>query len=143
MRRSDCERSKCLMGKNYLFANACTQRRSGARYYRICHFSRSFGGHRDPGNHDFQAEDSRTVDCDKRWNHGTLVKGKSLAVCDDKGQATVEFALVMFAFMGLCAGIASLWHGLSGGMFGAHILMAASHHVILTLPGGLADVFLY
>ena len=48
-----------------------------------------------------------------------------------------------FAFVALCAGIASLWHGLSGDTLSAHGLMAASHHVILTLPGGLADLFLY
>lgn len=64
-------------------------------------------------------------------------------LCDECGQATVEFALVTFAFVGLCAGIASLWHGLSGDVLSVHTLMAATHHVILTLPGGLADVFLY
>lgn len=62
---------------------------------------------------------------------------------NEEGQSTVEFALVTFAFVALCAGIASLWHGLSGDTLSAHGLMAASHHVILTLPGGLADLFLY
>lgn len=55
----------------------------------------------------------------------------------------MEFALVTFAFVGLCAGIAALWRGLSGDALSVHGLMAATHHVILTLPGGLADIFLY
>ena len=79
------------------------------------------------------------MDRHQRRHYGSV--GQTLL--NDEGQSTVEFALVTFAFMGLCAGIASLWHGLSGDALSAHGLMAASHHVMLTLPGGLADIFLY
>ena len=75
----------------------------------------------------------------QRWHYGSVASQR----LNDDGQATVEFALITVAFLALCAGIASLWRGVSGGAFSTHVLMAASHHAQLTLPGGLADIFLY
>lgn len=139
MRRNDHEYYIRHLGKSLLRHSSRTQRRVRARHYRIRHSCGCFGGHSHTCHHGFPAKDSRTLDRHQRWNYGSL----SQCSLDDEGQSTVEFALVTFAFMGLCAGIASLWHALSGDALSAHGLMAASHHVILTLPGGLADIFLY
>ncbi|NGM17209.1 hypothetical protein [Xiamenia xianingshaonis] len=61
----------------------------------------------------------------------------------ESGQSTVEFAVVTAAFMAVVAGLAALWHAASDGTFSVHALMAASHSVDLTLPGGIADILLY
>lgn len=47
------------------------------------------------------------------------------------------------AFLALVVALGVLWRPLEGGLFVEHALMAASHHVQGTAPGGVADVFLY
>ena len=45
-----------------------------------------------------------------------------------------------------CGGVialGALWRGLEAGMFVDHALMSASHHIQMTMPGSVADVFLY
>ncbi|MFR3090642.1 MAG: hypothetical protein ACLTMP_01915 [Eggerthella lenta] len=39
--------------------------------------------------------------------------------------------------------LGALWRGLEAGMFVDHALMSASHHIQMTMPGSVADVFLY
>ena len=59
-----------------------------------------------------------------------------------RGQATVEFAIVLFAFMAIAAGLAALWHGLEDGMLVRHALTSASHHLAGAV-GAWADVLAY
>lgn len=139
MRRNEHEYYVRPLGKSYLRRSASTPKRARSRNDRICHFGRRARCYCHFGHYGFSAEDPRALDGNQRWNHGALARLR----LNEEGQSTVEFALVTFAFVALCAGIASLWHGLSGDTLSAHGLMAASHHVILTLPGGLADLFLY
>ena len=47
------------------------------------------------------------------------------------------------AFLVIVVALAALWRQVEGGLFVEHALVAASHHVQLTAPGFLADVFLY
>ena len=62
---------------------------------------------------------------------------------NERGQGTVEFALVTAAFLAAVIALGALWRGLEAGMFVDHALMSASHHIQMTMPGSVADVFLY
>lgn len=59
------------------------------------------------------------------------------------GQGTVEYALVLFAFLSMVAGMATMWHALDAGMLVEHALQSASHHIASVAPGAFADVFMY
>ena len=65
-----------------------------------------------------------------------LLKGSS-------GQGTLEYALVMFAFMAIIGGLGAVWHMLDAGLPVQHALQSASHHVASVAPGAFADVFMY
>lgn len=58
------------------------------------------------------------------------------------GQGTVEYALVVFAFLAVVAGAAALVRLFDGDAVGAHGLASASHG-LLTPVGGVGDVLLY
>lgn len=62
---------------------------------------------------------------------------------DESGQATVEYAVVTGAFLVIVVALAALWRQVESGLLVEHALAAASHHVQLTAPGFLADIFLY
>lgn len=64
-------------------------------------------------------------------------------MCDVRGQATVEFALVAAGFLTVALALGVLWRSFEGGLFVEHALTAASHHVQGAAPGAIADVFLY
>ena len=55
----------------------------------------------------------------------------------------LEFALVTAAFLAAVVALGALWRSLEAGMFVDHALMSASHHIQMTMPGSVADVFLY
>lgn len=55
----------------------------------------------------------------------------------------MEFALVTVAFLAVAIAFGALWHAFEGGLFVDHALLSASHHVQMTMPGSIADVFLY
>ena len=61
----------------------------------------------------------------------------------ERGQGTVEFAVVTAAFLGMLVVFGMLWRCLESGLFVEHALLSASHHVQLAAPGSAADVFLY
>lgn len=61
----------------------------------------------------------------------------------ERGQGTVEFALVTAGLLTVIVACGALWRVFEGGLFVEHALMAASHHVQGAAPGSIADVFLY
>lgn len=64
-------------------------------------------------------------------------------VLDNRGQSTVEFALITAGFVGLIVGLGALWHVFDAGLFIEHALASASHHVHMVSVGVVGDVFLY
>lgn len=70
-----------------------------------------------------------------------LVVGRIAA--DEKGQSTVEFAVVTVAFLAVTAALSALWHALADGVFVEHALAVASHHIQAVAPTTIADIFLY
>jgi len=59
------------------------------------------------------------------------------------GQATVEYAIVLFGFLALVVGLGALWRFASGGELVEHALAVASHHIQAVAPVTVVDVFLY
>ena len=62
---------------------------------------------------------------------------------DNKGQGSLEFALIMAAFLAIVVGLGALWEILDAGLFVEHALASASHHVQAVSVGVVGDVFLY
>lgn len=60
-----------------------------------------------------------------------------------QGQGTLEYALVLFAFLGVLAGLGAIGHVLGEGDLVRHALQSASHHLSSAAPGAFADVFMY
>lgn len=59
------------------------------------------------------------------------------------GQSTVEFAIVMAAFLSVALGISALWHAIDQGLFVQHALQSASHHLQGVDLGAWGDVLAY
>lgn len=69
-----------------------------------------------------------------------VLPGAARALGSERAQSTLEYALVLLAFLGLLAGLAALWHAGAAGVFADAIEKGASH----ALDGlGLLDVALY
>lgn len=64
------------------------------------------------------------------------------SLADERGQGTVEYAVVTAAFVCVVVAGAALWRALSEGLFVDHALLAASHHVAGALTWA-TDVFSY
>lgn len=62
---------------------------------------------------------------------------------DERGQATVEFAVVAAAFASVVVALSALWHVMGEGLLVQHALAGASHHVQDVMPAYLSDVFLF
>ena len=62
---------------------------------------------------------------------------------DEEGQGTLEYALVLFAFLSIVAGLGAMWHAFDAGLLVQHALQSASHNVSSVAPGAFADVFMY
>lgn len=61
---------------------------------------------------------------------------------DRCGQSTVEYVIVLGAFLVVAIALGALWRAMDGGTFIEHVLSAASHHV-QSSAGGAIDAFLY
>lgn len=61
---------------------------------------------------------------------------------DERGQSTVEAAVVMAAGLAIVVAIGALANAVEDGMFVEHAVLAASHSLDGML-GGAADVFSY
>lgn len=65
-------------------------------------------------------------------------------VCDagDQGQSTVEYALVLAAFVSMIVGLGVLWRFVSGGALVEHAVSSASHCLVGVVSGVVADAFM-
>ena len=61
----------------------------------------------------------------------------------ESGQATVEFAIVTFAFIAATAALALIWHAFDSGLVVNHAIAVASHHIQLVAAATVADIFLF
>jgi len=72
-----------------------------------------------------------------RWRKKVCLTWKA-----ESGQSSVEYALILVAFLALILAFAALWRFLEAGSLIEHALMSASHH----LSGGVgvyADIWAY
>lgn len=61
----------------------------------------------------------------------------------ERGQSTVEFAVVTAGFLSVTVALSLLWHAFGDGMLVEHALAVASHHIQAVLPTTVADIFFY
>ena len=61
----------------------------------------------------------------------------------EAGQSTVEYAVVLFAVLGMLVGLGVLGNFLQDGGLVQHALQSASHHLTAVSKGARLDVFLY
>lgn len=64
-------------------------------------------------------------------------------LADQKGQATVEYAVIVAAFLAMAVALGMFWHMLDDGLLVEHALAVASHHIQSVAPATIADIFLY
>lgn len=65
------------------------------------------------------------------------------ALSRERGQSTVEFAVVTAGFLAATVALSALWHAFGDGMLVEHALAVASHHLQGVAPTTWADIFLY
>lgn len=92
------------------------------------------------------------MDCYRRWDQQLVSTVFGCASNADfpnvparreRGQATVEYAVVFTGLAAALVALAALWRGLGDGLFIEHALGAASHHIQAVAPAAIADIFLY
>lgn len=59
------------------------------------------------------------------------------------GQSSVEYALVVAAFLALIVALGVMWRLFEDGTVSMHALQSASHHLKDAATGAWGDVFLY
>ena len=64
------------------------------------------------------------------------------ARASESGQSTVEYAVILGAFMAVVVGLGALLRVMDDGTFVEHALSAASHHLRAS-AAGVVDVFAY
>ena len=78
----------------------------------------------------------------RRWYSRAVAEVHKL-IKNNLAQGTVEYAIVLVAFLAIVIAFGFLWNALSDGLFVEHAVQSASHHVQSGLAGVLADVFVY
>ena len=79
-----------------------------------------------------------------RWDKRTVGKRTHIDIPrGERGQSTVEFAVVTAAFLAATVALGAMWHAVGDGLFIEHALAVASHHVKSVSPVVIGDVFLY
>lgn len=61
----------------------------------------------------------------------------------ERGQSTVEFAVITAGFLAATVALSLLWHAFGDGLLVEHALAVASHHIQSVAPTAVADIFLY
>lgn len=121
-----------------------TTRRKRAGNHRIRHLSRCFGSNSHYCNYALSSKNSRTLDCHSRRHQFTLVfRQVGRVLKNENGQSTVEYALILAAFLAVLVAGGAAWNFLHEGTLVRHALMSASHHVQMTSLGSIADIFSY
>lgn len=62
---------------------------------------------------------------------------------NERGQATVEFALVTAGFIAATVALAAFWHAIADGLLADHAVAVASHHLQTAALPTITDIFLY
>ena len=117
-----------------------------ARYDRVRDTRRRTRGDCNFSNCSIPSQTPRVVGRDFKWD-GEALGGRGClagAGCrDERGQATVEFAVVTAAFLAATVALGVIWHAIGDGLLVDHAAAVASHHVQSVAPATIVDIFLY
>ncbi len=109
-------------------------RRTRSRNHRVCDLGRRACGDCDYRDHCLQAKAARALGRDIQWD-------KRL-VADERGQSSVEYAIVLSALLCVLVGIGALMGVLDEGVFVHHAVTSASHCLQSSLTG-ITDLFCF
>ena len=110
----------------------------GTRNDRVRHPRRRARGHSDTRDHGFPPAFAGALERNRGRNQRIVAFKKS-----QRGQSTVEFAIVTVGFIAVTLALSALWHALGDGLLVEHALAVASHHIQGIAPATLVDLFLY
>ena len=109
-----------------------TRLREGAGHDRVRDSGRRARGDSDYRHNGVSSEAPRTVERDSG--------GYQQLVGDERGQASVEYALVVVAMLSVVVAVGAIANVLERGVFVEHALASAAYHVTASV-GWIADVF--
>ena len=107
-------------------------------YNRVCDPRRRARGHCNPCNRHLPTQAAGALERDSRRHQQPVTH-----LDNEQGQSTVEFAVVMVAFLAVMTALAVMWRTFEGGLLIEHALAVASHHIQSVAPVTLVDIFLY
>ena len=61
----------------------------------------------------------------------------------ERGQATVEFAVITAGFLAMMLALSAVWHAIGDGLLVDHAIAVASHHLQTAALATVSDIFLY
>lgn len=88
-------------------------------------------------------KNKKVVYDDRGSSKGAAVENPNDCSSIECGQSTVEYAIILAAFLAVVLGLGALWHLFDTGLVVDHALQSASHHLQQVSEGALIDVFLY
>lgn len=88
-------------------------------------------------------KNKKVVYDDRSSSEGIVVENPDDCSSIEYGQSTVEYAIILAAFLAVVLGLGALWHLFDAGLVVDHALQSASHHLWQVSEGALIDVFLY
>ena len=53
-----------------------------------------------------------------------------MVACDERGQATLEYAIVLLAFISMLAALSAMWHAAQRGVLLDRAVEASSHAIV-------------
>ena len=104
----------------------------------VCDPRRSLGGGSHPRDNGFSSQARGTLERHRRGNQRAVIH-----LGDQRGQSTVEFAVVTAGFLALLVGLGTFVNMLGDGVIIQHALASASHHLQDVPAPFIADVFRY
>lgn len=88
-------------------------------------------------------KNKKVVYDDRSSSKGIVVENPDDCSSIEYGQSTVEYAIILAAFLAVVLGLGALWHLFDTGLVVDHALQSVSHHLQQVSEGALIDVFLY
>ena len=129
-----------------------------ARYDRVCNPCRRVGGHCHSGDCRVPSQSARTMGRHRGWYEqavGVVSRSRMAfryrvarschgkALLSERGQATVEFAVITAGFLAMMLALSAVWHAIGDGLLVDHAIAVASHHLQTAALATVSDIFLY
>ena len=125
----------------------CVRRRMAQAHMRLMNekgqgtteYGRSACRDSDCSNHDVSPKNRGAVECDRQRHKWALASDRNRLPSAENGQSTVEYALVVTAFIAVAIGFSAFIHAIDSGAFADIVLQPMTHR----LAKGVLDVLAF